>query len=99
MSDLGPMMYEGYPKFAPSAGSRPVLEADTTEVSEMPQIGGPDDWRAFNTRMRMILEDPRQLLAGCVIDYAVDLLQANGNQPEGLVVPGLDGVDYPKYFD
>ncbi|MES2183216.1 MAG: DUF5624 domain-containing protein [Pseudomonadota bacterium] len=99
MSDLGPMMYEGYPKFTPSAGSRPVLEANTTEVSEMPQIGGPDDWRAFNTRMRMILEDPRQLLAGCVIDYAVDLLQANGNRPEHLVVPGLDGVDYPKHFD
>ena len=99
MSDLGPMMYEGYPKFAPGRNGRPVLDAGTTEVSEMPHISGPDDWRALNTRMRVILEDPRQLLAGCVIDYAVDLLQANGNRPDQLVVPGLDGVPYPQYFD
>ena len=99
MSDLGPMMYEGYPKFVPSKNSRPKLYPDTTEVSEMPQIASPDDWRAFNTRMRVIMEDPRQLLAGCVIDYAVDQLQAHDNRPENVVVPGLDGTDYPKHFD
>ncbi len=99
MSDLGPMMYEGYPKFVPSKNSRPKLQPDTTEVGEMPQVEGPDDWRAFNTRMRIIMEDPRQLLAGCVIDYAVDQLQARGNRPEDVVVPGLDGTDYPKHFD
>jgi hypothetical protein len=99
MSDLGPMMYQDYPSFVPNKNNRPVLDVNTTEVSEMPHISGPEDWRALNTRMRLILEDPRQLLAGCVIDYAVDLLQAHDNQPERLVVPGLDGVDYPKYFD
>jgi hypothetical protein len=99
MSDLGPMMYEGYPKFVPSMNSRPKLQPDTTEVSEMPQIASPDDWHAFNTRMRVIMEDPRQLLAGCVIDYAVDQLQAHDNRPENVVVPGLDGTDYPRYFD
>lgn len=99
MSDLGPMMYEGYPKFVPSKNSRPKLQPDTAEVGEMPQIEGPDDWRAFNTRMRVIMEDPRQLLAGCVIDYAVDQLQAHGNRPEDVVVPGLDGTAYPKHFD
>jgi len=99
MSDLGPMMYQGYPGFVPGRNSRPMLNADTTEVSEMPQIAGPDDWRAFNTRMRVIMEDPRQLLAGCVIDYAVDQLQAHGNRPENLVVPGLDATGYPRYFD
>lgn len=98
MSDLGPMMYEGYPAFVPSKNSRPKLQADTTEVGEMPQIEGPDDWRAFNTRMRVIMEDPRQLLAGCVVDYAVDQLQAQGNRPEDVVVPGLDGTAYPEHF-
>ena len=98
MSDLGPMMYEGYPRFAPGRGNRPVLQPDTTEVSEMPAVGGPDDWRAFNTRMRVILEDPRQLLAGCVTDYAADQLQGNGNDPQKAVVPGLDGTAYPAYF-
>ena len=99
MSDLGPMMYEGYPKFVPSTSSRPRLQADTTEVGEMPQIDGPEDWRAFNTRMRLIMEDPRQLLAGCVIDYAVDQLQAHGNRPADVIVPGLDGTGYPRHFD
>lgn len=99
IGDLGPMMYEGYPRFAPSRDSRPKLRPDTTEVAEMPQIDGPDDWRAFNTRMRVIMEDPRQLLAGCVVDYVVDQLQAHDNRPEDLVVPGLDGTDYPKVFE
>lgn len=99
MSDLGPMMYQGYPKYAPRKSAGIVLDENTAEVSDMPSIGGPDDWRAFNTRLRVILEDPRQLLAGAVVDYVADLLQGNGNQPERLVVPGLDNVDYPKYFD
>jgi hypothetical protein len=98
MSELGPMMYEGYPRYSPGSGSRPILTADTTEVSEMPAIEGPNDWRALNTRMRVILEDPRQLLAGCVVDYAVDLLQRNGNDPTKVVVPGLDGTSYPLYY-
>lgn len=98
MSDLGPMMYEGYPRFSPGAASRPRLQADTTEVAEMPAIEGPDDWRALNTRMRVILEDPRQLLAGCVVDYAVDLLQRHGNDPSKVAVPGLDATDYPTCY-
>jgi hypothetical protein len=98
MSDLAPMMYEGYPRYSPGSSSRPVLQADTTEVSDMPAIQGPDDWRALNTRLRVILEDPRQLLAGCVVDYAVDLLQRSGNQPSKVTIPGLDGTDYPTYY-
>jgi hypothetical protein len=98
MSDLAPVMYEGYPRFSPGAASRPRLGPDTTEVAEMPAIEGPDDWRALNTRMRVILEDPRQLLAGCVVDYAVDLLQRCGNDPAKVVVPGLDGTPYPRHF-
>ncbi|MES2943934.1 MAG: DUF5624 domain-containing protein [Pseudomonadota bacterium] len=98
MSDLAPMMYEAYPRYSPGSASRPILQADTTEVSDMPAIQGPDDWRALNTRLRVILEDPRQLLAGCVVDYAVDLLQRSGNDPAKVVVPGLDGTNYPAYY-
>jgi hypothetical protein len=98
MSDLGPLMYEGYPRFFPGRGSRPVLQPGTSEVSDMPAIAGPDDWHALNTRLRVILEDPRQLLAGCVTDYAADLLEAAGNDPRAVVVPGLDGAGYPRYF-
>ena len=98
MGELGPLMYDGYPRFVPGRAVRPTLQADTTEICDMPAITGPEDWRAFNTRMRVILEDPRQLLAGCVVDYAADQLQGNGNDPMAAHVPGLDGTAYPQYF-
>jgi hypothetical protein len=47
------------------------------------------------TRMRMVLEDPRQLLSGAVTDFAVDQLIAHDNDPTKVIVPGLTGVDYP----
>ena len=95
VSELGPLMYEGYPRFEPGAAGRPRIDARTESVGEMPAIASPDDWFALNTRLRVVLEDPRQLLSGCVVDYAVDQLRANGNDPARLVVPGLDNVSYP----
>jgi len=95
VSELGPLMYEGYARYAATGQSRPVLDEHTLEVSEMPEIGGPEDWRALNTRLRVVLEDPRQLLSGCVTDYAVDQLVAHGNDPGRVTVPGLDGTSYP----
>ncbi|WP_431511279.1 DUF5624 domain-containing protein [Variovorax sp. DAIF25] len=95
VSELGPLMYEGYPRFEPGAAGRPRIDARTESVGEMPAIASPDDWFALNTRLRVVLEDPRQLLSGCVVDYAVDQLRANGNEPARLVVPGLDNVSYP----
>jgi hypothetical protein len=98
MSDLAPMMYAAYPRFSSGSSQRPVLQENTTEVTDMPAIQGPDDWRSLNTRLRVILEDPRQLLAGCVVDYAVDMLQQNGNDPTKVIVPGLDGTTYPSIY-
>ena len=95
VSELGPLMYEGYPRYAIPGNPRPVLDAGTTEVAEMPRIQGPDDWHSLNTRLRVVLEDPRQLLSGCVTDYAIEQLVANGNDPRRVHVPGLDGTDYP----
>jgi hypothetical protein len=99
VSELGALMYDGYPRYEPGSTVRPVLDADTRAVAEMPAIAGPDDWRALNTRLRVVLEDPRQLLSGCVTDYAVEQLQANGNDPARVTVPGLDRMDYPPLPD
>ncbi|NML45332.1 DUF5624 domain-containing protein [Ramlibacter sp. G-1-2-2] len=88
--ELAPLMYEGYPAYAPGAVQRPVLTPDTQAVAEMPAIHAPDDWRALTTRLRVVLEDPRQLLSGCVTDYAVAQLVAHGNDPARVTVPGLD---------
>lgn len=95
VSELGPLMYEGYPRFEAGSVTRPVIDAGTESVGEMPAISGPDDWLALNTRLRVVLEDPRQLLSGCVTDYAADQLQALDNDPTRVVVPGLDGTVYP----
>lgn len=83
--ELGALMFPDRPRYAPGRVDAP----------EMPAIHGPEDWPAMVTRLRMVLEDPRQLLSGCVTDYAVGQLVAASNDPAKVVVPGLDGVDYP----
>lgn len=94
--ELGDLMFHGYPRYMPEQRDTPDLSDVTiTEISEMPVIHGPDDRRAMVTRLRMVLEDPRQLLSGCVTDYAVSQLVAANNDPTEVVVPGLDDVTYP----
>lgn len=93
--DLGPVMFDGYPRYEPGALGLPVLESDTTRISDMPVIQSINDWKAMVTRLRVAVEDPRQLLSGCVTDFAVAQLQACGNDPTQVTVPGLDGAVYP----
>jgi hypothetical protein len=85
--DLGEVMFAGYPRFEPGAS------ADARSTT--PRISAPDDWAALTTRLRLVLEDPRQLLSGAVTDYAAQQLVANDNVPLRVVVPGLDGEPYP----
>ena len=98
IAELSPTMFEGYPRYAPSVYSPPPLTETTTELAEMPAIKGADDMRAMVTRLRLVQEDPRQLLSGCVTDYAAEQLRLNGNDPLAVVVPGLDGVAYRSSF-
>jgi hypothetical protein len=72
-----------------------VIGENTRELSEMPRIRSPDDMVTLTPRLRLVIEDPRQLLSGCVTDYAVEQLRANGNDPSTVVVPGLDRTTYP----
>lgn len=94
--ELGSLMFHGYPRFT-SAGVRfpDVSDPAVTEISEMPVIHSAQDMRALVTRLRVVLEDPRQLLSGCVTDFAVASLAAADNDPTQVVVPGLTGVHYP----
>lgn len=95
ISNLAPTMFEGYPRYAPGSYEPPVIGKDTKELSEMPRILGPDDMLTMTTRLRLVIEDPRQLLSGCITDYAVEQLRLNGNNPATVVVPGLDRYTYP----
>ncbi|HEX4721360.1 MAG TPA: DUF5624 domain-containing protein [Pseudonocardiaceae bacterium] len=95
-AELGAIMFDGYPRYAPAAVSFPDIDdAGITEITEMPVIHSADDMRAMVTRLRVVLEDPRQLLSGCVADFAAASLAATGNDPTRVVVPGLTGVHYP----
>lgn len=95
ISELAPTMFDGYPRYAPERYEPPVIDEATTALAEMPRILGPRDMRTMTTRLRLVMEDPRQLLSGCVTDYAVEQLRLNGNDPTAVVVPGLDGYTYP----
>jgi len=94
--ELGEVMFAGYPRYTPAGVRFPdVIDTGITEVSEMPVIHSADDMRAMVTRLRVVLEDPRQLLSGCVTDFAAAALAAAGNDPTQVVIPGLTGVRYP----
>jgi hypothetical protein len=95
-SELAPTMFDGFPRYAPGSYTPPVVTKTTREVSEMPSISGPDDMLAMTTRLRVVIEDPRQLLSGCVTDYAAKQLMAVNNDPAKVIVPGMDNRTYPR---
>ncbi|UQX86950.1 DUF5624 domain-containing protein [Jatrophihabitans telluris] len=94
-SKLGADMFAGYPEFAPRSGERTPLGAGSRSVAEKPAIADATDWRAMTTRLRVVMEDSRQLLSGAVTDYASQQLIDSGNDPAAVTVPGLDGEPFP----
>ena len=94
-SDLAAGMFEGYPRFAARSAEQPAVGPDTASVHAKPALKGPDDWLALVTRLRVVMEDPTQLLSGAVTDYASSELVAHANNPAAVTVPGLDGEPYP----
>jgi hypothetical protein len=94
-SDLAGGMFEGYPRFAAPFAEPVTIGPGTATVSAKPALKGPDDWLALVTRLRVVMEDPTQLLSGAVTDYASSELVAHANDPSAVTVPGLDGEPYP----
>jgi hypothetical protein len=95
-SDLGGQMFAGYPRFEPRPAGNASLAPDAVSVHEKPAVTGPGDWFALTTRLRVLMEDPRQLLSGAVTDYACSQLVRSANDPSAITVPGLDGEPYPQ---
>ena len=89
-------MFEGYPRFAALPAEPVIVGAGTTSVHAKPAVEGPGDWLALVTRLRVVMEDPTQLLSGAVTDYASSELVAHANDPSAVTVPGLDGEPYPR---
>jgi hypothetical protein len=94
--ELGGRMFEGYPRYAAASVSFPdVHDPAVTEISEMPAVRTRDDMRSMVTRLRMVMEDPRQLLSGAVTDLAIEALAQADWDPASVYVPGLTDVHYP----
>jgi hypothetical protein len=96
VQSLAGAMFEGYARYDPTSVAQPRLQPDTDRLAEMPAIDDPNDMHAMTTRLRLVMEDPRQLLSGCVTDFAAEQLRRHGNDVSRVVVPALDGVDYPR---
>ncbi|HET6187320.1 MAG TPA: DUF5624 domain-containing protein [Trebonia sp.] len=94
--ELGGQMFEGYPRFAASSSDGAHVGPGVSSVPSKPAVSGPGDWLALVTRLRVVMEDPRQLLSGAVTDYASSELVRYGNDPAAVTVPGLDGEPYPR---
>ena len=94
-SDLAGGMFEGYPRFAAPSADQPVIGPGTASVPAKPALKAADDWFALVTRLRVVMEDPRQLLSGAVTDYVSSELVRHANDPAAVTVPGLDGEPYP----
>ena len=94
--DMARSMFHGFPAFETAAHSPPslVLNAVST-VREMPPLHSADDRFTAITRLRLVMEDPGQLLANCVASYIIDQLCACGNRPGEVMIPGFSGVTYP----
>ena len=93
--ELGEDMFAGSPRFEPDH-TEPLSARGAQRLTEMPAVSGPDDWVSLVARLRLVLEDPRQLLSSAVTDYASQQLVNNDNDPTRVVVPGLDGEPYPE---
>jgi hypothetical protein len=94
--ELGGEMFAGYPRFAAATAGQVTVGPGSTSVPAKPAVAGPGDWLALVTRLRVVMEDPRQLLSGAVTDYVSSELVRHANDPAAVTVPGLDGEPYPR---
>jgi Domain of unknown function (DUF5624) len=94
--ELARRMFEGFPAFEHTVRPSPtVATGGTMVINEMPPLRSPDDRFTAITRLRMVMEDPAQLLANSVASYIVDQLCECGNRPEKVFIPGFTNVVYP----
>ena len=95
--EMARAMFEGFPSFEIAIRTPPALPLTATSVlHEMPSLRSPDDRFTAIARLRVVMEDPGQLLANSVASYVVDQLCACDNRPGEVVIPGFTNVSYPK---
>jgi hypothetical protein len=94
-AELGAKMFEGFPAFVPDISAAPIITSETTTLSEMPRLNHPDDRLTAIARLRLVMEDPRQLLSNSVSEFVIDELCDKALDPSAVVIPGFTNVVYP----
>ncbi len=92
--ELAGRMFAGYPRYRFVQPRGPVIDRTTEAVSELPRVSSAQDMFALVSRLRFVLEDPRQLISNCVADYVIDQLCEHDCRPELVEIPGFTGVAY-----
>ncbi|MDO5641152.1 MAG: DUF5624 domain-containing protein [Paracoccus sp. (in: a-proteobacteria)] len=95
-ADIGARMLEGFPAFQPSIEGKQQIGEGQTTISEMPSLRDPADRFTAITRLRMVMEDPRQLLSNCAAEFVVDELCAHDLDPAKVAIPGFTGRVFPR---
>ena len=80
--ELAGRMFEGYPRYRFAPPRRPAVNRAVEAVSELPAVASAQDMFALVSRLRFVLEDPRQLISNCVADVMIDQLFAHDCRPE-----------------
>jgi hypothetical protein len=94
--ELARSMFEGFAAFETTMRPAPTVDVGgKMVVSEMPPLRSPDDRFTAITRLRLVMEDPGQLLANSVASYIIDQLSEHGNRPAAVFIPGFTNVTYP----
>jgi hypothetical protein len=94
--ELARSMFDGFPAFETTVRPAPTVDAaGNMIVYEMPPLRSPDDRFTAITRLRLVMEDPGQLLANSVASYIIDQLSEHGNRPAEVFIPGFSNVTYP----
>jgi Domain of unknown function (DUF5624) len=94
--EIARKMFEGYPQFEPArAPTTHVDPGGRQVVHDMPSLRSPEDRFTAIARLRITMEDPRQLLANSVASYIIDQLCECDNHPERVFIPGFTNVTYP----
>lgn len=95
-AEIGGKMFDGFPAFVPDMDGAPIMTTATTTLSDMPRLRYSDDRLTAIARLRLVMEDPRQLLSNSVAEFVIDALSDNDLDPAAVTIPGFTNVTYPK---
>ena len=98
-AEIGGKMFDGFAGFVPDVRPSPILTTGTTTISDMPRLRHPGDRETAITRLRLVMEDPRQLLSNAVSEFIIDELCDNGLNPAAVTIPCFTATQFPPRRD